>query len=141
MTATTAQTYRHALVYPCTVTLHPACVRNVPWSLLLAKLYKTHLHAWSMNHVQCAASGEWTHHFCHFVAAQRKSLTCSLLTAFKQVRARGLVSEQYIACLEAQWQGNALEAPGTKRTSLCCRKRSFPDTIKVLARPMSSMRA
>jgi len=61
-----------------------------------------------MNHVQCAASGEWTHHICHLVAAQRKSLTCSLLTAFKQVRARGLVSEQYIACLEAQWQGNAL---------------------------------
>ena len=66
------------------------------------ELYKTYLrciHAWSMKHVQCAASGEWTHHFCHLVAAQRKSLTCSLITASKHVQSLQWFGFGAIHCL------------------------------------------
>jgi len=127
--ATTAQILKDALVYPYTATLR----------------HKTHLwciHAWSMKHVQCAANGKWTHFVCHLVAAQRKSLTCSLITASKQVRAcNGLVSEQFSACLEAQWQGNAMGSFRNHARESLLQQMPIPDTMKVLAQPMSSMRS
>ena len=95
-----------------------------------------------MKHVQRAGSGKWTHFGCHLVAAQRKSLTCLLITASKQVRAcSGLVSEQLSACLEAQWQGNAMGTSRNHARESLLQKMPIPDTMKVVAQPMSSMRS
>jgi len=53
VTATTAQTYRHALVYPCTVTLHPACAMVTATSGALQDT------STCMEHEPCAMCCQW----------------------------------------------------------------------------------